>query len=414
MRLVRQLLLLLFFALPLPGRADIAWTAPGADGRPQVQLYLFWSLRCPHCLEARPQIQALVASRPWIALHDLEISENRAQLERYAAMAGELGEEARYVPALFYCGRMEVGWETDRAEHLLQALEACRENEAAPPPATEARMHLPVLGDLDPSRFSLPVLTVLIAGLDAFNPCAFFVLLFLLSLLVHQQNRRRMALIGLVFVAISGLMYFAFMAAWLGLFLVVGSLPWVTGGAGLVALLIGLINVKDFVAFKQGVSLSISEAGRAGIFERSRAILKAGSLPAMLAATVFLAVAANFYELICTAGFPMVYTRLLTLHVASPAGRYLYLAFYNLIYVLPLLAIVLAFVRTMGARKLSEREGRLLKLLSGSMMLGLGLCLLVAPERLNELPITGSLIGLSLGVTWLAARLTRPRHNEER
>jgi len=258
------------------------------------------------------------------------------------------------------------------------------------------------------------VLTVLIAGLDAFNPCAFFVLLFLLSLLVHQQNRRRMALIGLVFVAISGLMYFAFMAAWLGLFLVVGSLPWVTGGAGLVALLIGLINVKDFVAFKQGVSLSISEAGRAGIFERSRAILKAGSLPAMLAATVFLAVAANFYELICTAGFPMVYTRLLTLHVASPAGRYLYLAFYNLIYVLPLLAIVLAFVRTMGARKLSEREGRLLKLLSGSMMLGLGLCLLVAPERLNELPITGSLIGLSLGVTWLAARLTRPRHNEER
>ena len=255
---------------------------------------------------------------------------------------------------------------------------------------------------------SLPLLTILIAGMDAFNPCAFFVLLFLLSLLVHQQDRRRMALIGLVFVGISGLMYFAFMAAWLGLFLIIGSLPWVTGAAGLLALLIGVINIKDFVAFKQGISLSISDTGRAGIFEHSRAILKAGSLPAMLAATALLGIAANFYELICTAGFPMVYTRLLTLHVANPMQRYLYLAFYNLIYVLPLLAIVLVFVRTMGARKLSEREGRLLKLLSGLMMFGLGLCLIFIPEHLNDLRVAASLLGFALGVTWLAARMTRP------
>ncbi|MDP3539592.1 MAG: NrdH-redoxin [Azonexus sp.] len=412
MRQARRLLFLLLFLFALPSRAEIAWTAPGADGQPQVQLYLFWSLSCPHCLEARPQIQALAASQAWIALHDQEISENPAHLERYAAMAGELGEEARYVPALFYCGRMETGWEDDQGERLLQELTACRDQEAAPATRMAAPLRLPVLGEIDPARFSLPVLTVLIAGLDAFNPCAFFVLLFLLSLLVHQQNRRRMALIGLVFVGISGLMYFAFMAAWLGLFLVVGSLPWVTGGAGLVALLIGAINVKDFIAFKKGVSLSISDTGRAGIFERSRAILKAGSLPAMLAATVFLAVAANLYELICTAGFPMVYTRLLTLHVTNPAERYAYLAFYNLIYVLPLFAIVLAFVRSMGARKLSEREGRLLKLLSGTMMFGLGLCLLVAPERLNELPVTLGLIGFSLAVTGLAARMTRPGRAE--
>ena len=120
--------------------------------------------------------------------------------------------------------------------------------------------------------------------------------LFLLSLLVHQSDRRRMALIGGVFVAFSGLMYFAFMAAWLGLFLVVGGLPWVTAAAGGVALVIGVINVKDFVAFRKGLSLSIPEAGKADIFQRARAILKADSLPAMLAATVFLGVAANFYE----------------------------------------------------------------------------------------------------------------------
>lgn len=402
------LLLLFIFVLPLSGRAETAWIAPDVDGQTKVQLYLFWSLHCPHCLEARPKIQALAASQPWIELHDLEISENPAHLERYAAMARELGEEARYVPALFYCGQMNVGWEDnpDQAQQLSQALTACRDQ--VPRAQESTALRLPVLGKLETANMSLPLLTILIAGMDAFNPCAFFVLLFLLSLLVHQQDRRRMALIGLVFVGISGLMYFAFMAAWLGLFLIIGSLPWVTGAAGLLALLIGVINIKDFVAFKQGISLSISDTGRAGIFEHSRAILKAGSLPAMLAATALLGIAANFYELICTAGFPMVYTRLLTLHVANSMQRYLYLAFYNLIYVLPLLAIVLVFVRTMGARKLSEREGRLLKLLSGLMMFGLGLCLIFIPEHLNDLRVAASLLGLALGVTWLAARMTRP------
>jgi len=260
---------------------------------------------------------------------------------------------------------------------------------------------------LDTTRLSLPVLTVIIAGLDAFNPCAFFVLLFLLSLLVHQQDRRRMLLIGGVFVFFSGLMYFAFMAAWLGLFRIVGSLPWITAAAGLLALVMGAVNIKDFFAFRQGVTLSIPEARKADIFRRGRGILTAGSLPAMLAATVLLAMAANFYELLCTAGFPMVYTRLLTLYEPSPARHYLYLALYNAIYVLPLLAIVLAFVATMGARKLSEREGRLLKLLSGVMMLGLGVLLLVAPERLGHLGVAfGQLAGAG-GLTWLAARLTR-------
>jgi uncharacterized membrane protein HdeD (DUF308 family) len=118
-------------------------------------------------------------------------------------------------------------------------------------------------------------------------------------------------------------------------------------------------------------------------------------------------VAANFYELLCTAGFPMVYTRILTLHSLSQGVYYLYLLFYNTIYVVPLAAIVLLFVRTIGSRKLSEREGRLLKLLSGTMMLGLGALLVFAPERLNSLLIAVALIAVAVGTTWIAARFSR-------
>jgi uncharacterized membrane protein len=216
-----------------------------------------------------------------------------------------------------------------------------------------------------------------------FNPCVFFVLLFLLSMLAHLRCRSRMLVIGGVFVLVSGGMYFAFMAAWLNLFQLVGHLAWVTLAAGALAVFLGLVNVKDFFLFGRGLTLSIPESRKPNLFRRVRAILDAESLPAMLAATLLLAIAANFYELLCTAGFPMLYTRLLTLAEPSTAARYGYLAAYNLIYVLPLALIVAVFVRTLGSRKLTEREGRLLKLLSGLMMLQLGALLLLAPHLLT-------------------------------
>ena len=417
--LLRAIVLLALLTLPPLAQAQspYAWTEPGEDGQAKVHLYFFWSMRCPHCLEARPQVEALAQAQPWVVLHSLELSQNRDNVERYIAMAAALGQQAQSVPAFLYCGQIQVGW--DNAETtgaaLLNGLQRCRQNPDAtgkagmtqPSDAGSSTLHLPLIGALDARSLSLPVLTVLIAGMDAFNPCAFFVLLFLLSLLVHQRDRRRMALIGGVFVLFSGLMYFAFMAAWLGLFRVMGSMPWVTAAAGALAFGIGVINTKDFFAFKAGVSLSIPESRKADIFQRGRAILAAGSLPAMLVATVLLSIAANFYELLCTAGFPMVYTRLLTLQVANPAEHLAYLALYNVIYVLPLLLIVFAFVRTLGARKLSEREGRLLKLLSGLMMLGLGILLLAAPEWLNNLAATLGLMLAAIGLTGLAARMTR-------
>lgn len=414
LRLFRTILVMVL-ALAWTGsaRAETPWLAPGPQGQPQIQVYFFWSLKCPHCLEARPHIEALAGEHDWIRLHALELSRHPEHIQRYLAMAESLGQRAEAVPALIFCGEMHVGWEAPETTgtYLSQRLYACRDRVAAGKPAQEPPdgwiPDLPLMDSTALEALSLPVLTLVLAGMDAFNPCAFFVLLFLLSLLVHQRRRSRMLLIGGIFVFFSGLMYFAFMAAWLNLFRLMAGLTWITAAAGGLAALIGLINVKDFFAFKRGISLSIPEARKADIFRRGRAILVAGSLPAMLAATIALAIAANFYELLCTAGFPMVYTRLLTLHELPTGAHYLYLALYNLVYVLPLLAIVLAFAFSMGGRKLSERQGRLLKLLSGLMMLGLGALLLFAPERLSSIGTALALIASTLVLTGIAARLTR-------
>jgi hypothetical protein len=390
--------------------AGLWWPAhvAGEESPATVDLYFFWSQRCPHCLEARPFVEELPRRHAWLRLHALEIGSDRDNARRYVDMAAQLGQQADAVPAFLFCGEMHVGYDrpATTGAFLESRLEQCRARGGAAA-ATAPALAAPLPGGLDVSAWSLPLITLVLAGLDAFNPCAFFVLLFLLSLMVHARSRTRMLVVGGTFVLISGVVYFAFMAAWLNLFLWAGELRFITLGAGALAVAMALVNIKDFFWFKRGPTLSIPEGAKPGLFARVRDLLGASSLASMLAGTVVLAVSANTYELLCTAGFPMVFTRILTLRELPGAAYYGYLALYNVIYVLPLAAIVGVFAWTLGARKLSEAGGRRLKLLSGLMMLGLGTMLLVAPQRLNQ-PLTAvALLAAALVLTTIADRWRR-------
>jgi hypothetical protein len=376
------------------------WIDHDAAGARRVHLYFFWTRTCPHCQAARPFVDALPARHAWLVVHSHDLTADQDAADRYVTIAESLGEDASSVPAFLFCGRMEVGF--DRPETtgkaLEDALQSCREaatgEHGDPIPGAQPApgIDLPGFGRMTPDQWSLPVFTLVIAGLDAFNPCAFFVLLFLLSLLVHAGSRARMLFIGSVFLFFSGLIYFLFMAAWLNVFRWLGEIALVTTLAGMLAIVIALINIKDYFWFKQGVSLSIPDSAKPGLYQRVRGLLRADSLPALTLGTIALAIAANSYELLCTAGFPMVYTRLLTLSDLPPWQHYAYLALYNVVYVIPLMVITLIFTYTLGSRKLSEVEGRLLKLLSGIMMLSLGVLLVVAPAALNDLRVALALL----------------------
>lgn len=239
-----------------------------------------------------------------------------------------------------------------------------------------------MFGTLSASRMGLPLFTIALGLLDGFNPCAMWVLLFLLSLLVHLRDRRRMALVAGTFVFASGAVYYVFMAAWLNVFLLVGmsdALRWTLGG---LALVIGAVNVKDFVAFGRGVSLSIPASARPALLARMRSVLNADTLPASLAAVAVLAVAVNFVELLCTAGLPALYTAVLAQHEVGALARHAYLGLYTAGYVVDDALMVAVAVAALGNRRLDERTGRWLKLLSGAVMLALGGVMLLRPEWL--------------------------------
>ena len=241
---------------------------------------------------------------------------------------------------------------------------------------------VPYFGKLRVSQLGLPLFTFLVGLVDGFNPCAMWILVFLLSVLVNIKDRRKILLIAGTFVVVSGLAYFAFMAAWLNLFLLIGIARPAQIILGLVALLIGMLNIKDFFAFKKGFSLSIPESSKPGIYKRVREIVAAKYMTTALVGVVVLAVIVNMVELLCTAGLPAVYTQVLTMHEFPAWKNYGYLGLYIIAYMLDDAILLTIVVVTLSHRRLQEKEGRWLKLLSGLAILGLGLVMIFKPAWL--------------------------------
>ena len=403
----------------------------------KVIIYFFWGKGCPHCEEERQFLDELRRVHPSLEIRDYEVWHNKKNAGLMSAMLQAHGVKSSGVPVTFVGDKMFSGFTEQIRLSMGKTIEKCtlvpcgdpgemldktdnpaRTAKARPFNAvttatvdkikeTEISVNIPFLGELDSRNSPLPVLTLIIAGMDSFNPCAFFVLLTLLGLLVHAQSRKKMLLIGGIFVFFSGFIYFLFMAAWLNLFLVMGQVAVITTIAGVVSLVIAGINVKDFFLFKQGVSLTIPDSAKLRLFDRMRKLLRSTSLVSIMIGAIVLAVAANFYELLCTAGFPMVFTRILTLNNLSTASYYLYLVLYNIVYVIPMLIIVLGFTFTLGRRQLTEWQGRVLKLVSGIMMLGLGSILLINPALLNSVLVSFIILILALGISLIVATLTK-------
>ncbi len=386
--------------------AGLTWLGDAeAKQVPDWDIELFARPGCPRCAAAARFLDKLKkqgsSAGDGLKVRELDVIADKVARERLAELARSAGVRGLGVPAFLVRGHLLIGFRSEQTTGaqiaaLLQGatmplsgeeLGAVCTPEAAACSALddeEAVIHSRLFGPLSARRLGLPLFTIVIGLLDGFNPCAMWVLLFLLSLLARLKSRRKMFLIGGTFVAVGGAVYFAFMAAWLNVFLLIGISLIVRVILAVLAILIGGINIKDFFAFKRGVSLSIPESAKPGFYRRVREIVQARSLLLSLSGAIVLAVVVNFIELLCTAGFPAVYTRVLTLHHLPGWAYYLYLALYNAFYMLDDSIMLIIAIVTLGQHKLQEKEGRWLKLVSGAVMLVLGMVLLLRPGWLGE------------------------------
>jgi len=376
---------------------ETASAAPPAPARPLV-IEAFVREGCPHCADAEQFLSELSREQPGLKILIRDVQQDPAALDRLKQIARQRMEGAPRVPAILVNGQLIVGFSleagTDKlirsavagieAAQAAAKLPACEAEEdldcrRTPSAAPTERFEVSVFGrTLTLEDIGLPAFTLAMGLLDGFNPCSMWVLLLMISLLAPLNDRRRMFAIAGTFVLIQGIAYFLFMTAWLNLFLFIGLSRASQFAIAAIAIVAGLINMKDFFAFGRGVSLSIPEKAKPGIYNRMRAILHAESLPAAIVGAVILACLVQIVEFLCTSGFPALFTRILTLRELDPASYYGYLLLYISAYMLDDLVILSIGIVLLSRHRLQEREGRWLKLISGLVMVGLGIYLIFA------------------------------------
>jgi len=341
-----------------------------------VQLEVFVRDGCPHCADAKIHLKSLARQRPDITIIIRSLDTDRSAIEELEGYFRAANIWPPGVPTFVVNGQILVGFESP--EVTGPQIISLFDKQSIASGVVESKL----FGTISVKEIGLPVFTVVLGLLDGFNPCAMWVLLFLLSLLVRLQNRQRMVMVAGTFVLVSGAIYFAFMAAWLNVFLILGFSFLLRVLLGGVALLVGIINIKDFVADKAVFTLSIPETEKTGLYARVRKILATEKLFPSLVAVAALAVIVNFVELLCTAGLPAIYTAVLAQQDIAQSSYYGYLLLYILAYIADDALMVTIAVIALSNLRLTEKSGRWLKLLSGLVMFILGSVLLLQPNWL--------------------------------
>jgi glutaredoxin len=381
----------------------LAGTGPSHGAEATSTIEAFVREGCPHCEKAEEFLDRLQREQPGLRVVVRDVQKEPAALERLKELASKQPGGAARVPAIYVGGQLIVGYsEQARSDRLIRAALAGRPGAAVHADTCEAEESLacpkggaaagagaepaaPAAETFEISLFGrtlslddvgLPAFTLAMGLLDGFNPCSMWVLLLMISLLAPLNDRRRMLAIAGTFVLIQGIAYFLFMAAWLNLFLFIGLSRASQLVIAAIAIVAGLINIKDALALKVGPTLSIPDKAKPGIYSRMRAILHAESLKAAIVGAIILAVLVQLVEFLCTSGFPALFTRILTLKELEPASYYGYLLLYIAAYMLDDIIILGIGVTMLSRHRLQEKEGRVLKLVSGLVMIGLGVYLI--------------------------------------
>lgn len=388
-----------------PAQASVAGEAIDDD-----VLYLFWGDGCPHCASEKSFLVELEADHPELEVQAYEVWEDPIGRARFIEVMAALGEEPRAVPTTLFGGRLWVGFDGSVADEI-RAVVASRFEVDQPiqgPPVTGRIVELPLVGSVALDEVGLFPATLAIALVDGFNPCSLWALSILLALVLRSGSRRRVLAVGGVFLVVTTILYGLYIGGMYGALSFAAEASWIRIGMAVVALGFGIVNLKDFLWFKRGLSLTIPERAKPALYARMRSVADAERpLPGVLAGTAGLAVGVSLLETPCTAGYPLLWSNMLADSGVGLATAGSLFAVYMAVFLVDELAIFGTAVVAMRAVKLQERGGRFLKLIGGSLMVSLAVALIAFPEAMTSFGGAMAVFAAGAGVAGAVVLMSR-------
>lgn len=400
--LIKKIFIIILFLLLLPTTAGAA---------EKVEINFFHSQTCPYCQKEGEFLNKLQQEFPEIIINRYDVAEKSTivKIESFYKEYKIPEENWGLVPATFINGQAYLGF-SDQSEAVIrnqinkllngedgnfstEISAGTFEEQVADQLETlkQRKIKIPFLGEFQVAGFSPLALSSMVGILDGFNACALVALSILLAILISTGNRKRVIIVGGTFILVSGLVYYIFIAAWLNVFLLLGYIRIITYLISLLVIVFGAFLLKDYFNDIICKICDIKNDNQNGLLTRVQRYLFAKAnktissempLILMLLTIAVIAAGINLIELFCSLGFPLAYTKILASHNLPTYQYYLYLLVYIFFYILDDLLIFLLAVFTLRLTKVSDKYLKYVKLISGLVLLILGLIMIFKPELL--------------------------------
>ena len=377
---------------------------PSAKAQDKYNLYLFYGDGCPHCKEEEEFFDDYLKNEPDVNLVKYEVWHSKDNQKLWIKVQDRLNNHSNGVPYLIIGDRVVVGYNVSTSDtikeyvkkykssknpydiiNVLESKEKEKEKEELISTDEEVdEVTVPILGKIKASEVSLPLLSVVLGFVDGFNPCAMWILLFLITMLLNTKDRKKMWILGLTFIITSGLVYLLFMLTWLNLAMFISKISLIRVLIAFVSFIVGFINLKKFYdsTKKDDGCYVVDKKNRKEIMNRIMNIMKEKSFLLAIGGIILLAASVNIIELMCSIGLPLLFTQILAMNNLSTGSYALYMFIYIFFFLIDDIIVFIIAMTTLKVTGISTKYNKYSHLFAGIIIILIGLLLLIKPSIL--------------------------------
>ena len=344
----------------------------------KVNLYLFYGRECPHCEEEREMLDVLrEEAKEYLNIYEFEVWHDKENSNIMETIKAELEITKTGVPFTVIGDKGYVGYSSAMHDVFVNKINEYIDNDS------ENLVKIPILGSVNLKKVSLPVLAVVLGFVDGFNPCAMWILLFLINMLFGVKNKMKRWVLGITFLFVSGLVYFLSMIG-INFVLGVATINWMKIAIAIFILVAGILNLKKYLKIRKeeaGCTV-VDSKKRKKIITKMKKIIEGNNFIFALIGITTLAVSVNLIELACSLGFPLIFTETLTLNSIHGITKLIYLLIYILFYMIDDMFVFTVSMVTLEATGITNKYNKLCTLVSAIIMILMGVLLIFKPDWL--------------------------------
>ena len=374
-----------------------------ADTKKEVNMYLFYGDGCPHCKALEKYLDGYLKEKNNIKLYTYEVWNSEENLNKLKDVMEIMGSNNSGIPYLVIGSSYIVGFDEtytpskikstvsyyeqtkykDKVGIYLGLVEDSDEEEEEQK-EQDREIVIPIIGKVDIRKASILLCSIVIGLVDGFNPCAMWILLFLISMLLGMKNKKRKWILGITFLLSSAVVYFLFLISWLNLATFLNKIEYIRAAIAMIAITFGVISIVNFLKSlnKDDGCEVVDTTNRKRIIKAIKKIVKEESFILALLGIVLLAFSVNIIELLCSLGLPVMFSEILAVNEISNTMKIVYSLIYVFFFLIDDIVVFIIAMKTLEIKAISNKFGKYSHLIGGIIMIIIGFLMVYKPEWL--------------------------------